>query len=333
MRFLVIFVLSALSAVSAFILLTMSDDETRSASGGSGHLPVMLPQVLELLAPKPGAVVLDCTAGRGGHAEAIVEKLGSGGRYIGLDADPANVAFTAGRLAQPAGERGVRVDVLHRNFAAARQALDELGVERVDGLLADLGFASTHVDDPSRGFSFRTEGPLDMRMDPTHGTTAAELVNELPQRELADLIYQYGEERFSRRIAEKIAERRRREPITTTGQLAEICASAYGHRRHQSRIDPATRTFQALRIAVNDELNRLGLLLEQVPQLLKPGGRAVIISFHSLEDRPVKTAFRDWAKAGLATLLTKKPLTADEQETAMNPRSRSAKTRALQWNG
>ena len=314
------------------------DEHQEVAPDASGHLPVMLPQVLALLDVKPGQVVLDCTAGRGGHAAAIVERLGSApgvpapaSRYIGLDADPENVAFTAARIADFAQKTKVQVNVLHRNFAAARQALDDLGVDRVDGILADLGFASTHVDDPSRGFSFRADGPLDMRLDPTGGTTAAQLVNSLPERELANLIYEYGEERFSRRIAQRIADRRRVEPITTTGQLAEICAAAYGHRRHQSRIDPATRTFQALRIAVNDELNRLQLLLDQAPQLLRPGARLVIISFHSLEDRMVKNAFRDWAKSGDARLLTKKPMTAGEAEVAANPRSRSAKCRGLEW--
>ena len=306
----------------------MLNDESDS-SANAGHVPVLLREVMELLRPAAGEVVLDCTAGRGGHAVELIKGLAPQGHYIGLDADPANVAHVQQRLSAMATD--VKVDVLHRNFAAARQALDELGIDRVNMVLADLGFASSQVDDPARGFSFRSEGPLDMRLDPTRGPTAADLVNSLPEGELADVIYQFGEERFSRRIAQKIVDRRRVEPITTTGQLADLCAAAYGRRRHQSRIDPATRTFQALRIAVNDELNRLMFLLEQLPDLLSPGGRALIISFHSLEDRMVKHAFRDWAKAGRARLLTKKPLTAGEAELAVNPRSRSAKARAIEW--
>ncbi len=304
----------------------MADDaDELDFSPDAGHTPVLPQQVLETLAPAPGKIILDCTLGRGGHAGLILPRLAPGGRYIGLDADPANVQYV--RAAHP--NPPVELTLLHRNFADAPGVIAELGSGGVDGVLADLGWASTQIADPQRGFSFMTDGPLDMRLDPTQGLTAAELVNGLDQRELADLIWRYGEERFSRRIAQKIVDERRLQPITTTGRLAQICAAAYGPARHRSRIDPATRTFQALRIAVNDELDRLRTLLELLPSLLKPGGRGVFISFHSLEDRLVKHAFRDLASNDRARVLTKKPLTADEAERAANPRSRSAKLRAI----
>jgi 16S rRNA (cytosine1402-N4)-methyltransferase len=204
-----------------------------------------------------------------------------------------------------------------------------LGADSVDLLLADLGFASPQMDDPQRGFSFAEDGPLDMRMDSTAGATAADLVNELPADELANVIYQYGEERLSRVIARKIVEQRRDSPIKTTRQLAELCAAAYGPRAGRQRIHPATRTFMALRIAVNDELNRLERLLDQLPELIGPSGRAAIISFHSLEDRQVKHAFRRYAAESGVRLLTKKPLRPKPDERHANPRCRSAKLRAI----
>ena len=291
------------------------------------HIPVMVDEVLSLLRPEPGETVLDCTIGRGGHAAAIMPRLAPAGRYIGLDADPGNIEYLRAAHLHPP----IVLDLIHRTFADAPQGLGELGVGGgVDGLLADLGFASSQLDDPARGLSFSHEGPLDMRLDPTRGRSAADLVNRLPQRELADLIYLYGEERFSRQIAGRIVDARREKPIETTGELASLCARAYGRGR-RSRIDPATRTFQALRIAVNDELAQLEALLDALPELLRPGGRAAIISFHSLEDRRVKHAFRALVKAARADALTKKPLTAGEAERAANPRSRSAKLRGIQW--
>jgi 16S rRNA (cytosine1402-N4)-methyltransferase len=203
----------------------------------------------------------------------------------------------------------------------------------VDLLLADLGFASTQMADPSRGFSFSREGPLDMRLDPDLPQSAADLVNGLPKRELADLIYRLGQERLSRRVAEKIVAARADAPIQTTAELARLVRSAYGPRGRSQRIDPATRTFMALRIAVNRELEALEKLLADLPALMRPQGVAAIISFHSLEDRPVKLAFREYAQAGRAVLLTKKPRTASEMEVRENPRSRSAKLRALRWLG
>ncbi len=297
------------------------------ACAAAEHVPVLVTQVMQLLDPRPGQVVLDGTVGRGGHCGVILPRLAPGGRYIGLDVDPGNLQFVRDRYPQ----LPVALDLVHRNFAGAVGAVRELDLQGVDGVLADLGWASSQIADAQRGFSFNRDGPLDMRLDPTLTTTAADLVNDLDERELADLIWRWGEERLSRKIARKIVDVRARHPINTTRQLAELCAQAYGPARHQSRIDPATRTFQALRIAVNDELGSLENLLASIPELMNPGGRVVIISFHSLEDRLVKQAFRAYAAEGRAEVLTRKPLVADELERQSNPRSRSAKCRALRW--
>jgi 16S rRNA (cytosine1402-N4)-methyltransferase len=303
----------------------------------AGHVPVLTAPVLEFLAPRPGEVCLDCTIGRGGHASLILPRLSPGGRYVGLDADPANVGFCRDRLA----DSGAAIQIVHSNFAAAGQVLGRLGIDRVDMLLADLGFASCQMNDPSRGLSFAGDDPLDMRYDPATARCAADLVNELDEQELADLIFTYGQERHSRKIARKIGEARRQSPIKTTRQLAQIVRQAChtgrrpagrGRRSRGVRIDPATRTFMALRIAVNGELEALGQLLDAMPGLLKPGGRAAVISFHSLEDRPVKQAFARWHREGLAERLTRRIVTADEHEQRANPRSRSAKLRAIRWN-
>lgn len=345
-----------------------------------GHVPVLLSEVVELLAPRPGGVVLDCTLGRGGHAAAVLPLIGrgaegtsggGGGRYVGVDVDPGNAGFAEARLRPIAEAHGVDLEIVVGNFAEVaapgsprREALGLSG--GVDAVLADLGFASNQMDDPGRGFSFMQDGPLDMRLSGpgrsaggsadtpgsaagisggSGGGAAAGLVNTLPERELADLIYRYGEERLSRRIARKIVERRAQSPIETTGELAEICRRAYGPRAGKSKIHPATRTFQALRIAVNGELEALDALLKALPGLLKPGivpgelpgagelpggGRAGVISFHSLEDRPVKQAFLKMQQDGLAQRLTRKPITAGPEEIAANPRSRSAKLRGIQ---
>lgn len=295
----------------------------------SGHQPVLPEQVLSALSPQPGMVYLDCTAGRGGHAALIAPKLSPGGRVILLDADPGNLLFARDRVREAAAD--VAVDAVHANFAAVRTALNEVGVERVDMLLADLGFASNQMDDPNRGFSFNADGPLDMRLDPTGTTTAADLVNRLPERDLADLIFEFGEERLSRRIARKIVENRARQPIETTLGLARIVREAYGHGGPHHRIDPATRTFMALRIAVNGELEALDCLLGGLSAILSRNGRAAVISFHSLEDRRVKQGFASLEQEGAARRLTRKPMVADEAEQQRNPRSRSAKLRAIEF--
>ncbi len=339
---------------------------TRAQPGGVGHLPVLPTEVVDLLAPQPGQTVLDCTTGRGGHGALLIPRLGPGGRYIGLDMDPGNVAYSRDRLGPIAEQAGVALDVIHANFRDARGVLEQIGVVGVDGLLADLGFASNQMDDPERGLAFSEDGPLDMRLDTGSTVTAATLVNSLPEGELADLIYEFGEERLSRRIARKIVEQRQIEPINTTSGLAELVRRAYPPAKRQPkrpgkrpwsprprnprlrghRIDPATRTFMALRIAVNDELGALDGLLAELPKLLKPGltntggnnpgagvnpgGRAAIISFHSLEDRRVKRAFLALGTQDGFKVLTRKPLTAGDDEAGKNPRSRSAKLRGLQ---
>jgi 16S rRNA (cytosine1402-N4)-methyltransferase len=286
-------------------------------------VPVLPAEVLDALNPQPGQALVDATVGAGGHARLLAERLGPAGRLIGLDRDPAMLELARPRL------EGLPVTLVCANFDRLRTVLDELGAPLVDGVLADLGVCSDQLDAARRGFSFGQDGPLDMRLDP-EGETAAELISRLNERDLADLIYQYGEERFSRRIARRIVEERRRSPLETTEQLAELvrrCVPRPPHRKGQRRplIDPATRVFQALRIAVNDELGALDRLLAALPRCVRPGGRAAVISFHSLEDRRVKQAFRDRA---VWEALTRKPVQAGEEEERNNPRARSAKLRA-----
>lgn len=312
----------------------MSDDDP-------GHTPVLLNEVLDLLdldADRPGLVVLDGTLGRGGHAAHIIPRIGPGGVYIGLDLDAGNLGYARDRLAPLAERHGVALHLAHESFGGANNVLASLEIDAADRVLADLGFASNQVDDPERGLSFRHDGPLDMRLNPDGPTTAAELVNRMGERELADVIYLYGEERLSRRIARKIVQARSEAPILTTFELAELCRRAYGPNRgggrgggrggvRGSRIDPATRTFQALRIAVNGELDALETLLRRLPGLLADDGLCGIISFHSLEDRRVKRAFLEAEQQGVMKRVTRKPVTAGEQEQQDNPRSRSAKLR------
>jgi 16S rRNA (cytosine1402-N4)-methyltransferase len=288
---------------------------------GPKHVPVLAADVIRLLDPRPGETWVDGTVGAGGHARLIAERLAPGGRLIGLDQDEGMLALARPRL------DGLPVTLVHANFDQLPQVLANLGIEQVDGVFADLGFASDQVDDPARGLSFQSDGPLDMRLDPSAGQTAADLVNRLSERALADIFYEYGEERHSRRVARRIVERRKEKPFATTGELAEVVRRSVPR---SGAIDPATRVFQALRIAVNDELGALDRLLAALPRLVRPGGRAGIISFHSLEDRRVKHAFRDreaWE------VLTKKPVEASDAETAANPRSRSAKLRVARRRG
>jgi 16S rRNA (cytosine1402-N4)-methyltransferase len=278
------------------------------------HVPVLLEEVLRLADPQPGQTWIDCTLGGGGHGKRIAERLGSTGRFIGLDQDPTML-----EKARPAFD-GLPATLVHANFDQLADVLRNLGIATVDGVLADLGFASDQMDDAARGLSFREDGPLDMRLDPTLGTTAADLVNRMSEAALADVFFEYGEERFSRRVARRIVERRTERPFTTTADLAEIVRRAVPR---SGGIDPATRVFQALRIAVNDELGALDRLLALLPDLVKPGGKAAIISFHSLEDRRVKQAF----KTAAWQPVTKKPVEAGAEETSRNPRARSAKLR------
>jgi 16S rRNA (cytosine1402-N4)-methyltransferase len=276
---------------------------------------VLPAEVLALLDPRPGQAWVDGTVGAGGHARLIAERVGEAGRLIGLDQDPTMLDLARPRLA------GLPVTLVHANFDQLPEVLANLGIDAVDGVLADLGFASDQVDAAARGFSFREDGPLDMRLDPTAGATAADLVNTMGEAGLADVFYEYGEERHSRRVARKIVERRKAKRFETTADLADVVRSCVPR---SGGIDPATRVFQALRVAVNDELGALDRLLAALARVVRPGGRAGVISFHSLEDRRVKQAFRT---PGVWEPVTKKPVEAGAAELARNPRSRSAKLR------
>lgn len=278
------------------------------------HLSVLPVETLELLAPQPGEVWADCTTGGGGHARLIAERVGPNGRVLALDQDPNMLELARERLA------GLPVELIHANFDQLPEVLAARGLTRIDGALADLGFSSDQLADAARGLSFKTDGPLDMRLDPSAGATAADLVNTLSEAALADTIFEFGEERHSRRVARRIVERRAEKPFATTADLADVVRRAVPR---SGGIDPATRTFQALRIAVNDELGALDRLLSALPVVLRTGGRAGIISFHSLEDRRVKHAFR----AAGWSCVNKKPVEAGEAEAARNPRARSAKLR------
>jgi 16S rRNA (cytosine1402-N4)-methyltransferase len=278
-------------------------------------------EVLRLLDPQPGQTFVDCTTGGGGHSRLIAERLANPerpGTLVGLDQDPTMLERARPRLADIPG---TQVTLVHANFDQLSAVLEQLGLTAVDGVLADLGFASDQMDERERGFSFREDGPLDMRLDPTTGATAADLVNTMSEAGLADVFFEFGEERHSRRVARRIVERRKTKPFATTADLAAVVRSCVPR---SGGIDPATRVFQGLRIAVNDELGALDRLLASLPRIVKPGGRAAIISFHSLEDRRVKHSFRD---GSLWEPLTKKPVEAADEEMAQNPRSRSAKLR------
>jgi 16S rRNA (cytosine1402-N4)-methyltransferase len=284
----------------------------------------MVAEVVEHLEPGRGGVFVDCTVGLGGHARALLEAGAS--RLIGLDRDPAAVAAARDALSG----FGDRVDVVHADYRRIAAVLDERGVAKVDGVLADLGVSSMQLDAPGRGFSFRQDDPLDMRMDTTAGPTAAEALRDVDERTLADVIYEFGEERHSRRVARQIVAARERGPIETTGQLAEIVRRAIP-RKGYTRIDPATRTFQAIRIWLNRELEGLDSFLGVAARRLADGGRMAVITFHSLEDRIVKHTLRALAAehAGLR-IRTKRPLVPSEAEIGRNPRARSAKLRAVE---
>ncbi|MBI2827319.1 MAG: 16S rRNA (cytosine(1402)-N(4))-methyltransferase RsmH [Planctomycetia bacterium] len=284
----------------------------------SEHRPVLLDEVLHWLVPRPGHVFVDGTLGGGGHTRAIAERVAPHGMVIALDRDPAAVAAGHPRLA------GLPVRVVQANYCDLPEVLAAWEIALVDGVLLDLGLSSDQLADRERGFSFDAEGPLDLRFDPHEGQPARDLVNRFSERALADLIYANGEERMSRRIARRIVEERKRQRIETARQLAEIVRGAVPRVPSHRRLDPATRTFQALRIAVNDELGSLESGLKRVPDCLRPGGRLAVISFHSLEDRRVKEAFRGDPRY---QVLTKKPIRPSEREAAENPRSRSAKLR------
>jgi 16S rRNA (cytosine1402-N4)-methyltransferase len=310
--------------------------ETNHAPGGGhgekefGHVSVLLKPAIEFLAVRRGGTFIDLTLGLGGHSWEIAKHLGAQGRLIGFDKDPAALERARERLTRPPADLASdwpQVELVHASFA---EVAEHLAAASADGMLADLGVSSMQLQNAARGFSFQADGPLDMRMNTQSGLTAEQVVNRFDERELADAIYEFGEERRSRRIARAICRAR---PIHTTAQLAEVVsAAARPMNQAERRIHPATKTFQALRILVNRELDDLKMLLSKssAPQVLKPGGRLVIISFHSLEDRIVKDALRDGARDGIYRVLTKKPMIADEEEIDRNPRSRSAKLRAAE---
>jgi 16S rRNA (cytosine1402-N4)-methyltransferase len=301
-----------------------------------GHEPVLLRETLAALDPRPGQTVVDCTLGRAGHAGEIARRLGPDGLLVGTDVDPRNLQFAKARLT----DSPCRVRLFHANFAELSDVLAEVGAPHVDGILADLGLSTNQLFDPHYGLSFAQPMPLDMRIDPRMTRTAADLVNSMREDDLADVLYEHAQERYSRRIARKIADARRLSPINTTDRLAELVRSAIPKRGGApEKIDPATRTFLALRIAVNREVENLAALLERAPRALRPpgdserGGRLAVISFQSTEDRMVKQAFRSAEQAGLLKVVTKKPLSPADDELAANPRSRSAKLRVAERTG
>ena len=305
---------------------------------GAPHRPVLLKETMEFLVPERGGLFVDCTVGLGGHSEAIL-KFSARTRVVGMDLDPSALAYARQRLA-PFGER---FQAFQANFRELADVLSRAGEHDTDGILVDLGVSSLQFDSPERGFSFRFDAPLDMRMDPTSGATAADLLQQLPESEIARIIFEFGEERHSRRIARRIVERREQgKPVTTTKELADLVMSAVGGRK-QDQIHPATRTFQALRIAVNDELEGLGDFVELAVDLLAADGRFVGISFHSLEDRILKQELRrlsghcqcpprlpvcSCGAKELVEILTRRPVAPSAREIEENPRARSAKLRA-----
>lgn len=315
----------------------MEDDrEQDNASRGGhgqearkfGHVSVLLQEAIDFLAIRRGGTYIDATLGLGGHSCEIAKRLGAQGRLIGFDKDPRALELARKRLAETAKEMPndfPGLTLLHASYA---EVAERVAAGTADGLLADIGVSSMQFEDAARGFSFQAEGPLDMRMNPQAELTADQVVNQFDEKTLADLIYEFGEERRSRRIARAIVRAR---PIRTTAHLAQvISAAARPMNQAERRIHPATLTFQAIRIFVNRELEDLKALLEAAPRVLKPGGRLVVISFHSLEDRIVKDALRDGARQGVWNILTKKPVTATEEEIDRNARSRSAKLRAAE---
>jgi len=287
------------------------------------HIPVLAEIILDKISLEKDSVFVDCTLGHGGHANLISKMLGAGGQVVGFDVDQKSLDCAANVLA----DAECKVALVKSNFCRITENLHRLGINKVDFILADIGFCSAQIADPERGMSFQENMPLDMRLDDTLTVTAADIVNRMPEEELANLIYELGEERASRRIAAMIAAQRVHHKITSTSQLAALIARAVGGR---GKLHPATKTFQALRIAVNKELDVLSSLLQQAPELLNIGGRIAIISFHSLEDRIVKEDFKKNKEEGIYNILTKKPLTASESEKRENPRSRSAKLRVAE---
>lgn len=282
------------------------------------HIPVLMNEVLRELDVQPGFKVVDGTLGGGGHTRRLAAQVGSDGLVVSLDRDVGALDRTEPTL------EGLPVRLCHADFCDMPEVLDALEIDLVDSVLLDLGLSSDQLEDRSRGFSFSSDGPLDLRFDTSEGEPAWRLISRLSEKHLADLIYEFGEERYSRRIARAIVSRRREKPIESAADFAELVRRQIPRGREKSRIDPATRTFQALRIAVNGELKSLQIALKRLPDRIRPGGRLAIISFHSLEDRMVKLAFRDDDRL---EPITRRPIVAGEEELDKNPRARSAKLR------
>lgn len=290
------------------------------------HLPVLTKEVLEFLNPKPGENFIDCTVDGGGHAKEILKKISPDGKLLGIDLDKKMIAALEARIKN---ENLNNLIAVEGNFKNLKKIAEEKKISRASGILIDLGWSSIQIEESGRGFSFLKNEPLDMRYSPEENLTAAEIVNGFGEEDLADIFWQYGEERFSRRIAKKIVEARKKKRILTTFDLVEAVKTAVPRSYERGRIHPATRVFQGLRIYVNQELENLKDVLPQAIEILAPGGRLAVISFHSLEDRIVKRFFQEKKKDGVAEILTKKPIIAGDEEIKINPRARSAKLRAI----
>ena len=296
------------------------------SESNSEHVPVMLDEVVQYLDPRVGGIYVDGTLGLGGHAREILKRIGAEGRLIGIDADSASLELARNNLAAFV-EQTVFV---HNNYSQLGEILQAHDIPQIDGMLLDLGLSSYQMDNPQRGFSLKVEGPLDMRFNQGRDLPAAEIINTISEQELDRILETYGQERWHQRIARGLVNERRKAKLKTTDDLCRVVLKAIPARRHWQKIHPATRTFQAIRIMVNNELRSLENLLNNIEQLLKPGGRLVVISFHSLEDRIVKTCFREWRKQKKFNILLKKPLRPTEDEVQKNPRARSSRLRAAE---
>ncbi len=290
------------------------------------HYPVMAHEAISSLNLKPGYTVIDATVGGGGHSLDMIRQIEPGGRLIGVDADPAALKNSEETLK----DFKRSLILVHDNFRNLDKIIGETGIDKIDAVLFDIGVSSFQLDTADRGFSLKLDAALDMRMDPGVGKSASDLINTIREKDLADIIWKFGEERYSRKIARFIVEARERKRIETTGELADVVRRAAGARYRKQRIDPATRTFQAIRIAVNDELGALEEGIKKAVGMLNEGGRIAVIAFHSLEDRIVKNIFRLYAKEGTVRIITKKPLRPSASEVAANPRSRSARLRVAE---
>jgi 16S rRNA (cytosine1402-N4)-methyltransferase len=290
------------------------------------HIPVMCGEVINYLNLAAGKTIVDATIGMGGHSLKIIEGISPGGKLIGIDRDEDAIKTARSRL----GDRGEACEFVYGNFIDIDKILAGAGVQKVDGILLDLGVSSAQLDDPARGFSFQSEGPLDMRLDRNSYISAYDLVNNLNEEELSELLWNFGEERWHNRIARYLVQEREKHPISTTLELSQAVSRAIPYRYRHYRIHPATRTFQAVRIAVNRELESLEIVIRKAVELLEKNGRICVISFHSLEDRIVKFSFRDFAAKGLIKIITPKPLVPADEEVRQNPKSRSAKLRVAE---